>query len=131
MTSFRGRLALLCLALAPSLAHGGAAADYALHLKDGRVVLSVRSNRGLTSIVSSEAISGKSTIEARLAAGGAMTLTVNGKTAATGKAGGLIARQPAEDFCVGHDDGRPVGEYDGAAKFEGTIENLKLTIAAP
>jgi arylsulfatase A-like enzyme len=112
------------------VAHGGSAAGYALHLKEGRVVFAVRSNRSLISITSTDAISGKSTIEARLATSGAMTLTVNGKTAATGKAGGLIGRQPQENFCVGHDDGRPVGEYDGAAKFEGTIENLKFVVGS-
>ena len=45
-----------------------------------------------------------------------MTLAVNGKPAAKGKAGGLIDRQPVEDFCVGHDNRVPLDVYDGKAR---------------
>jgi arylsulfatase A-like enzyme len=112
------------------LAHGGAASGFALHLKDGHVVFSVRTGKELSSIASPQAITGRTKIEAKLAGKGEMTLTINGAAVATGKAAGLIARQPAEDFCVGHDNGRPVADYDGAVKFDGAIENLKVTTGA-
>jgi hypothetical protein len=44
-------------------------------------------------------------------------LAVDGKTLVSGKAPGVIPAQPHEDFCVGFDNGRPVGDYDGKAHF--------------
>ena len=34
--------------------------------------------------------------------------------------------QPQEDFCVGFDNGRPVGDYDGKPHFRGAISQLKV-----
>ena len=56
-----------------------------------------------------------------------MTLKVNEQTAATGKAAKLIASQPQEDFCHGHDNGKPVARYAGKGLFEGSITHLKIT----
>jgi arylsulfatase A len=108
------------------LAHGGSASGYALSLRDGKPVFTVREHGEAVVITAPEAPAGPFQLEARLDRGGAMTLVVNGKTAATGKAPGLITAQPQEDFCVGFDNGRPVGEYDGAALFRGTISKLKV-----
>jgi len=49
---------------------------------------------------------------------------------ATGKAPGFIARHPQEDFCIGHDNARPVTDYAtdrGTQVFRGTISQLKIT----
>jgi len=109
------------------VAHGGISTGYALYLKDGRVVFAVRTGRKLSAVRSEDPLNGTATIEAHLAADGSMTLSLNGKPPARGKAPGLLAKQPAEDFCVGFDNRRPVGDYDGAPVFHGTIRNLKLT----
>ncbi len=55
-----------------------------------------------------------------------MTRTVNGTISVTGKAGGLPDRQPAEEFCVGHDNRVPLDKYDCVARFTGSIELLKV-----
>ena len=60
-----------------------------------------------------------------------MTLAIDGRTVAQGKAAGLISRQPMEDFCVGHDNRMAVGEYVAPARFNGTIKNLKITNDKP
>lgn len=110
------------------LAHGGVAAGYALHLKGGKVVFAVRTGTGdAVAEVTSEAISGRTTIVAQLAADGTMTLRVDEKKPIVGKAKGLVPVQPAEDFCLGHDNGRPVTTYSSAKQFEGTITGLKIT----
>jgi hypothetical protein len=36
-----------------------------------------------------------------------MTLTVGDQPAPTGKARGPVPQQPAEDFCLAHDNGQP------------------------
>ena len=56
-----------------------------------------------------------------------MTLTMNDQPAVTGKADSLIPRQPAEEFCLGHDSGVPVAAYTAKEPFKGSITNLKIT----
>jgi len=55
-----------------------------------------------------------------------MTLIMDGRTVAQGKAPGLISRQPAEDFCVGLDNRMAVGDYITPARLTGAIKNLKI-----
>src|SRR5262249_36797919 len=110
------------------VAQGGAAAGYALYLKEGRVVFAVRQpGKDIVRITSPKTIGQKSVIEARLAVNGALTLTLDGKQVAAGKTDGPLGRQPAESFCVGHDDGQPVDAYDGKKMFLGVIRNLKVS----
>ncbi len=110
------------------VAHGGVAVGYAVHLKDGHVVFTVHAGKEATSVTSSETPTGRFTLEAKLAADRTMTLALNGKPVATGKANGLITHQPQENFCVGHDDAKPVTVYGGNATFQGTIANLKISL---
>lgn len=110
------------------VAHGGKAVGYALHLKEGRVVFTVHASSKAVSIVATEAVAGRAAVEARLGADGAMSLLINGKSVATGQAGSLINREPAEDFCVGFDDAVPVTEYAGDMHFQGKLENLKVAV---
>ena len=109
------------------VAHGGNAAGYALHLKEGRVVFAVRTAQNAVAEVQSEPIKGPVRITAKLGEDGAMTLTVGDQAAATGKARGVIPRQPAEDFCLGLDNGQPVATYSKGKPFEGKITELNVT----
>jgi arylsulfatase A-like enzyme len=108
------------------VAQGGSACGYALHLREGKPVFTVREHSQPVSIMAPEAPPGRFQLEARLARGGAMTLAVDGKTVASGNAPGLITVQPREDFCVGFDNGRPVGDYDSKPHFRGAISQLKV-----
>lgn len=85
-----------------------------------------RTSTDITRITSAKIPAGRVAVEARLAGGGTMMLSVDSKPAAKGKTGGLIGRQPAEDFCVGHDNRVPLDAYDGKTRFAGSIENLKV-----
>jgi arylsulfatase A len=109
------------------VADGGLVVGYALYLRDGKLVFTVKINREPVSITASETPSGKFSAEARLAADSAMTLLINGKKVAEGKAAGLLPVQPAENFCVGFDDKEPVADYGKPARFKGSIENLKVS----
>jgi hypothetical protein len=66
-------------------------------------------------------------ITASLGTDGTITLTVGDQAAVTGKAPGLIPRQPQEDFCLGHDNGQPVANYSRGKPFQGKITDLKVT----
>jgi arylsulfatase A-like enzyme len=113
------------------LAHGGLVAGYALHRKAGRLAFVVRTGAedAFTEIATPSAVKGPLHIVATLADDATMTLIVNDQPAVTGKAPGLIGRQPMEDFCLGHDNAHPVADYAEAKPLEGRITNLK--IAAP
>ena len=111
------------------LAHGGLTAGYALHLRGGRVALLVRSGAddAFTEIIAPSDFTSGATLTATLAADGVMTLKVGDQPAVTGKATKLLTRQPMEDFCLGHDNGRPVAAYSGKGPFQGSISHLKVT----
>ena len=67
------------------VAHGGNATGYALHLKDGKLVFTVRQRKQPVAIPASDTPAGRFTVLARVAADGAMTLAINGKQVAAGK----------------------------------------------
>ncbi|MBS0205136.1 MAG: sulfatase [Planctomycetes bacterium] len=109
------------------VAHGGSAVGYALSLKEGRVSFSVRTQSDeLTTITAPEVLQERIAIDATLAKDGTMTLSLNGTSVATGKAPRLIPHQPQEKLCIGHDDGNPVGNYDGSIVYSGVLEKLLI-----
>jgi arylsulfatase A len=109
------------------LAQGGNAAGYALHLKGGRVVFSVRTSKDSITSVESGEIAGPVSIKAALASDGTLTLTVGDQKASSAKAPRLIPRQPQEAFCLGHDSAQPVADYSKNTPFEGKIHALSIT----
>ncbi|HND50874.1 MAG TPA: sulfatase [Pirellulaceae bacterium] len=115
------------------LAHGGASAGYALHLRKGELVFATRDQAGLHEVVAPYPQDGKlHAVRATLARDGAMTLQIDptpGTAEARAKSPGLLSRQPAENFCVGHDDARPLVEYSGGA-FSGRLAQLKIVVEA-
>jgi hypothetical protein len=38
----------------------------------------------------------------------------------------LLGKQPAEDFCVGHDAANPAARYVAPAPFQGTLSDLQI-----
>ena len=111
------------------LAHGGLSAGYALHLKGGRVAFLVRTGAGpeFTEITAPVDFPGTARLTASLAADATLTLQVGDHPAVTAKAAKILVRQPQEDFCLGHDNGKPVASYTGTGPFHGRITGLKIT----
>ena len=106
----------------------GGLIGHALYLKGGRVAFAVRHGADeVVEILSPAEVKGSFTVTASLAADGAMKLVVAGQEAVTGKAKGLLPRQPAEDFCVGHDNGKPVGVYGKLIALQGAVSGLNVT----
>jgi arylsulfatase A len=111
------------------VAHGGTGTGYALYLKDGNAVFAVHPSGGeLVRLTSPEPIPADATLEARIAADGALSLRVNGQTVASAKLSGPLNRQPQEPFCVGFDSANPVDPaYANTPRFAGKIQKLKVS----
>ena len=106
----------------------GGLIGHALYLKGGRVAFAVRHGADeVVEILSTAEVKGSFTVTATLAADGVMKLSVAGQEAVTGKAKGVLPRQPAEDFCVGHDNGKPVGHYGKLIVLQGIVTGLAVT----
>ena len=108
------------------LAQGGNQHGYALHLKDGKPIFSVRQNRELYFVAAPDAPAGKFSLEARLEKDGAMMLAVNGKIVARGQAPGLIRVQPKEGLSIGEDTRVAVGDYTAPHPLKGKVENVQV-----
>ena len=106
----------------------GGLIGHALYLKKGRVAFAVRHGADeVVEIFSPAEVKGSFTATASLAADGTLKLTVAGQEAVTGKSKGLLSRQPAEDFCVGHDTAKPVGLYGKLIVLQGAVSGLSVT----
>ncbi len=108
------------------LAHGGNQNGYALHLKDGHVIYTVRINGIATAITAPSTISGKFAVKATLGAGGEMALSINEQIVTSGKAAGLIPQQPIDDLSIGEDTKTAVGDYESPNKLKGTVSNVRI-----
>lgn len=110
-------------------AHGGTATGYALYLKDGHAVFAVHPSGGeLVRLTSPNPLPENATLEARVAADGALSLKVNGEAVATQKLAGPLNRQPQEPFCVGFDSANPVDPaYANLPRFAGPIRAIKVS----
>lgn len=114
------------------LAHGGREQGYALHLDQGRPVFSVRIDGELFVAAATTAPTGPFTLEARLEKDGRMTLAVNGKIVAEGRAPGLIPSQPKDELSIAEDARTAVGDYVAPNPLPGKVENVEIrTGAAP
>ena len=108
------------------VAQGAAAHGYSLYLQDRKLSFAIRVGRELTVVSAREPLrSGQSKVQAQLSADGQITLSVNEKSVAGGKAPGLIDAQLGKGFSVGADNG-PVGNYPGPNTFDGKIENVMV-----
>lgn len=110
------------------VAQGGIARGHTLFVQDGRVVFLVRSAAEPVSVASPEKVTGPSTVVAKLGSDGAMTLSVNGKEVARGKASGPLPTMPIDGLQVGSDDAGLVGPYGENNAFPGEITSVVIEL---
>jgi arylsulfatase A len=111
---------------------GGAAQGYALYLAKGKLAFCVREDRTLTTIIAKDPLgSGHFKIQATLHADGAMSLSVDDKEVAAGKAAGPIPQQPKAGLFVGKANRGAVGEFDLPDAFNGTVTDVRITEDPP
>jgi arylsulfatase A-like enzyme len=113
------------------VAHGGANIGYTPYIKEGHAIFAVHQpKKDIVRLTSPDVIGAKASIEVRIAADGTMTLALDSKQVASDRIDGPLGKQPAENFCVGHDDKVTVDDYDGKAQFKGAIRDLKISVAS-
>ena len=111
------------------VAQGGTARGYTLFLQDGKLTFLVRTSEDTaTSIATSEPVTGSHTAIARLEADGKLTLALDDKAVATGKAPELIKTMPADGLEVGRDAAGGVGPYSNENKFRGVVESVEIEL---
>ena len=109
------------------LAHGGDKTGYALYLKGGRAVFSVCVDWKRTTVTADAPLAkGRHVLAASLGADGVMTLGVDGRTAASGKAAGPLDVDPGDSVQIGADRVKPVGDYEVPNPYRGEISKLVL-----
>jgi len=106
---------------------GGGNRGYAIYLKEGKLAFTVRKGGTMTTVSAKEPLGkGHFAVKATLDTGGAMSLLVDGKQVADGKAGGLIAQQPAGGLWIGETGRGAVGDYTAPNPFKGKVTNVRV-----
>jgi arylsulfatase len=108
------------------LAQGGNQHGYALYLSAGRLAFSVRVNRQVTTILSTETPSGRFAVTARLNRDASMQLLINDRVVAEGQSSGLIPVQPEDELSIGEDSRTAVGDYPPPHPLRGTISDVRV-----
>ncbi len=109
------------------LAQGGSQQGYTLYLQDGRPVFGVREDGKLYLAAAPDVGMGRFALRARLYQDGTMTLALDGRIVARGKAAGLIRVQPKDDLSIGRDILSAVGAYTPPHPLKGKVENVQIT----
>ena len=111
------------------VAQGGQAVGYALNIAKGKPVFDIRFRNELFSISGKQPLpKGRIKLSGELAMNGAMTLSVNGKIVARGKATAALPSEPVDGLEVGLDDKGNVGDYKGNFVFRGTIHSALVEV---
>lgn len=109
------------------LAQGGLQRGYAIYLQDGVPIFCVRQNEVLYAATATAKVpTGKFSLEAHLEKDGALTLAINGKIVARGKAPGVFTTQPQDELSIGQDTLSAVGDYAAPNALKGKVENVKV-----
>jgi arylsulfatase A len=109
------------------VSQGGKTQGYAIFLAHGKLAFAVREDSQLTTITSKDPLgNGHFQIQAKLHADGALSLAVDGKTVAEGKAAGLLSGQPKVGLIVGSTRRGTVGDYESPGTFTGKIANVQV-----
>ncbi len=108
------------------LARGGPAEGFALALRNGQSEFHVRARNSLSKVTGKRRlVGGWHHLVGVLQTDQTMKLYVDGELAATGKATGLLSKDPAQSMQVGTDGQTFVGDYPNG-QFAGIIDEVRL-----
>jgi arylsulfatase A-like enzyme len=110
------------------VAHGGVQVGYALHVREGKLTFSIRRATDDSIEVSLPAPTDGQPhrVRAGLTKDGKLLLQLDNQPEVMIQGTGLIGKQPAEDFCVGHDAANPAAKYAQPEPFRGTLTQLEF-----
>ncbi len=113
------------------IARGGPTDGFAIHLRQGKPVFSVRSDFKLAEIEGSgRIVGGWHHLAAVLTENKEMRLFVDGELVAEGKAEGLLKSDPAQPMEIGADGQTAVGEYQSPNGLTGVVDEVRLYFEA-
>ncbi len=108
-------------------ARGGSSEGFSLALENGKPKFLVRAKTELSTIVGPKPIvGGWHHVAGVLGNDKSMKLFVDGEVVATGKATGLLSKNPATGMEIGSDEGSTVGEPNSTAGFTGIVDEFRL-----
>ncbi|MBU1822968.1 MAG: dehydrogenase, partial [Bacteroidetes bacterium] len=112
---------------------GNSKSGYALYVEDGKVVMEVNQHGMSNKITTTEPLPAKFDLVASLSRSGQMTIEIDGKTAAEGKAHMLFMEPLPATLRSGEDmEGEDkLGTYDGRFGFVGNFQNASLELNRP
>ncbi len=109
------------------LAHGGSSQGYALYFQQGRPHFSVRAkDQGGTAAATEQTVGRWCHLAGVLTAAQELNLYIDGKLAASAKTPTFVPQQPMESIDIGTDGMSPVVSYQGAAQFQGQIDEVRV-----
>ena len=110
------------------VSHGGTQLGYALHIRDGQLTFSVRRAADENSEVALPTPTDGQVhrVRASLSPDGKLHLQLDDQPEVASQGSGLIGKQPAEEFCVGHDAANPAAKYKQPEPFRGTLTQLEI-----
>lgn len=109
---------------------GGKDNGYALYIQDGKLVMAVKQHGMMMQAVTSGTLPEKFDVVAKLSKGGAITIDIDGKQAARGKAHMLFAAPLENSVRTGEDmEGEDkIGSYEGRFGFVGNFQKAALEL---
>lgn len=112
-------------------ARGGPTDGFALHVRQGKPVFSIRADFTLTEIEGpGRIVGGWHHIVGSIAEDKSMRLYVDGKLVAEGEATALIKGDPAQPMEIGADGGTAVGDYNSPHALTGVVDEVRLYFEA-
>jgi arylsulfatase A-like enzyme len=110
------------------VAQGGNVHGYSLFVEDGKVSFAFRRASALTTVSAGEVKEGKHVAKAHVSREGELTLTIDGKSAATKRAAGALTQMPGDGLDIGADEGGLVAPYKSENAFGGTIDSVEIRL---
>ncbi|TLV00861.1 PVC-type heme-binding CxxCH protein [Dyadobacter luticola] len=112
---------------------GGKDGGYALYIQDGKLIMAVKQHGTLSQAATSEPLPEKFDVVARLQKSGDISIDIDGKQVATGKAHMLFAAPLSNTVRTGEDvEGEDkIGTYDGRFGFVGNFQKASLELNKP
>ncbi|MHA4742538.1 PVC-type heme-binding CxxCH protein [Dyadobacter sp. MSC1_007] len=112
---------------------GGKDGGYGLYIQDGKVIMAVRQHGMLSQAATTGELPDKFDVTASLTQSGNISIAIDGKEAATGKAHMLFAAPLSNSVRTGEDvEGEDkIGNYDGRFGFVGNFQKASLELSRP
>ncbi len=112
---------------------GGKDGGYALYIQGGKVIMAVKQHGMISQAATSGELAEKFDVVAKLSKDGDITIDIDGKTVAKGKAHMLFAEPLENSVRTGEDmEGEDkIGTYEGRFGFAGNFQNAVLELTKP